>query len=141
MAITPFVAVNGYVFVEDIVTNGDVTGIVSQSNDDGAYVVTFNGSNGMIYLKDLGKLKILGNKYENPDLIPLCICPSERTESQPVIEDIAAADDEAVILDADVVMADSADFLDNEPILTEDELQTALEDEKSDEEIQHHSRI
>lgn len=135
MAITPFVAVNGYVFVEDIVTNGDVTGIVSQSNDDGAYVVTFNESNGMIYLKDLGKLKILGNKYENPDLISLCICPSERTESQPVIEDIAAADDEAVILDADVVMADSADFLDNEPILTEDELQAALEDEKSDEEI------
>ena len=89
----------------------------------------------MIYLKDLGKLKILGNKYENPDLISLCICPSERTESQPVIEDIAAADDEAVILDADVVMADSADFLDNEPILTEDELQAALEDEKSDEEI------
>lgn len=135
MAITPFVAVNGYVFVEDIVTNGDVTGIVSQSNDDGAYVVTFNESNGMIYLKDLGKLKILGNKYENPDLISLCICPSERTESQPVIEDIAATDDEAVIQDADVVMADSADFLDNEPILTEDELQTALEDEKSDEEI------
>lgn len=135
MAITPFIAVNGYVFVGDIVTNGDVTGIVSQSNDDGAYVVTFNESNGMIYLKDLGKLKILGNKYENPDLISLCICPSERAEDQPTIEDNIETDSEDVFLDAEAVMTDSADFLDNEPILTEDELQVALEDEKSDEEI------
>lgn len=134
MSITPFVAVNGYVFAGDIVTNGDVTGIVSQSNDDGAYVVTFNESNGMIYLKDLGKLKILGNKYENPDLISLCICPSERAEEQPTIEDNVETDSEDVFLDAETVMEDSADFLDNEPIIAENELQAALEDEKNDEE-------
>ena len=68
MQMTPFMAVNGPVYEEDIVTNGTFTGIVSFCLEKGAYIVTALGSDEQKALVELGKIKVLGNRYENPEI-------------------------------------------------------------------------
>ena len=69
MLLTPFTAVNGPIYESDIVTNGKVVGEVDFDDNQGAYVAKFKG--GSVLLNTMGRTKILGNRYDNLELLDL----------------------------------------------------------------------
>ena len=70
MSAAPFRAVNGFVYEDDVVTNGQITGIVKFDVRHGMFMLYFDvKGDSAIPMEDVGVIKILGNIHENPELL------------------------------------------------------------------------
>ncbi len=78
MSITAFRAVNGPIYEQDIITNGKITGVVVVDDITGGYAICFKDAEDVkINIHKLGTVKIIGNIYENTELVDKCLYNEE----------------------------------------------------------------
>ena len=85
MSAAPFMAVNGYIYEDDVVTNGQSTGIVKFDVRHGMFMLYFDEKGDTsVPMEDIGVIKILGNIHENPELLKTLKAGEEAIKGEPV---------------------------------------------------------